>query len=714
MNREERPTIEEVRYDYPKKPWPLPVFCCVFLALLLWRFCVLPLPLKWTVGLTVLLALVTMLSLAPIWDWPRGFLTGEKGIVLDADGLTLDGKCVLWDKIKAIKPGPFRLWRSSMVRLKVEPEKAGFLRGCALFWKPPRKTLTLPGYPVVYRHVIPAILRVRPHLDIPPAIRRCMDNPQMAGEPGTFAVIAALFVSLAFLTVEVRPSLLLLVGPPYLVSAFSILTLHRLFGHYQPFGPNTTSPHALFLRYAIAAPSLYGPIAFWLTLCIGTPLVGPRVVLVTCLIITVLGLAVVLRRELSSRRQWLLAVPIVLTALAVLVHARQTGWRYVDVTRHVPGCNFSSGEVDVEDVEIRWGEDGLHLCRSTGGLEKGVLHVPTLTSRPVPRHTVAGKAVAMNKRFLVRTFGSGQKRVELWVYDFQKEEEFRLAEGQLSRLLQPLSPDGQKLAWTQGDREDDFEMLRIWDLPGQKELGRAARPPGRDGLYFSWPRWKSDDRVILWAHTDAELFAFHYDVKGELVQTLRSRRPGGFHASRGLPDGRHALGLLEEEDGPSRSTYAVHFLDAKTGRRIQLDGVGEAPYVIHGRDIGFRVKHVGGGRVLTRFQLTTGREQEICGAPARLSFAGVSANGELALFGPEFRINLLGWSECAVVHVPTARTHRIRTGGTASYINSAILTQLEPGSFPISPTGRWLKTAPLGWVGSRVLLYDIPPDWRGN
>ena len=710
MNGKDEAALEEVRFHYPRKPWPLPVFCYVFPALLLWWFCIRHLPSEVMIESTFGLAFLTGIFIVCLLDPSTIWISWHGGVALDEDGITIGNSSIPWDKIEMAKPYQFLLWKTSMLQLKLEAEKVSFWSIRKSFGRGRRNTATLPAHPVTYRDVLPAILRVRPELEVSPTIRRYMQEPEKVDVPNRFVSVGVLAAAVAFLVVELWPFVFLPRDLRRLLFVFALPALHGLFAGRSP-TLSTYNPRGLFLRSAVSGPALPAAAAFATSMFSGMLLTGSRVVLVTALVMALVAVAVAFMGKLTVRRQGIVAGIIIMVPPAVLLHAGATQWPATDITNAVSGASLDRSVLPMQSY---WGRDGVHLCEAYEGLENGVLHLPDMSTRSVPRHDVAGRVVALSKRFLVRWFPETLKAAELWAYDFEHEEEFQLAQGDFCIGGQPLSPDGTKLAWLEIGKDDRWQTLRIWDLTTRREAGKATRPQPahtRPRRGSTWPSWKSDDRLVLWGCSDQEVLAFHFDTRGQLVQTLRC--PGRFKYILGLQDGLRLLRLTGVRHKSSFLTYTIDCVDMTQQQIRKLDGVGEWPHMVPGTDLGFRVRYDPSGRNLTRFNVRNLREEVVCAAPKGMELYGMSSDGALALFGPA-GLEFLPPSVYTVCHIATGHPHTVRTGGMTAEAPLIGFGPIRPGLFPISPTRRWLFMSPFGFLDSRVFLFEIPPDWRGN
>lgn len=197
--------VRELRWEYPRVSRVLTVFCCalaVELFLLLYFPHILE-PLRHPLlvnGVILLLAGVGVERL--VW-WKRR--KWDRGITLSEDGIKVHGKFASWDEIERIERGPLLLQKLLPVRIKLKTRKQGFFDRAPPFERL-RRQMHLRAYPFVYREVIPAVLKTRPDLQVPPSLESSLADPERACRLTRWPLFIVLAVDIGLLKAMISPA----------------------------------------------------------------------------------------------------------------------------------------------------------------------------------------------------------------------------------------------------------------------------------------------------------------------------------------------------------------------------------------------------------------------------------------------------------------------------------------------------------------------------
>jgi len=403
----------------------------------------------------------------------------------------------------------------------------------------------------------------------------------------------------------------------------------------------------------------------------------------------------------------MLAVLLLGTPATAYLWFRSPTWPAKDVT----------DQLTDEDIFFPiWGRSGRYLSAWRAETHDRVFDVTTGKARPVPPQ-VEADVVHLDDRVLIRRAGpAGERR--LLVYDFASGEEVdtQARGGRYFVGGRPLSPNGRRLAWLEPGEQDNALALRVWNVETHEPEGPSTRLAGAgltwrpDGVF-----WTDDATIVVAGRVTSrddpcggpEPFCMLRVRTGEQPEV--SPLVVSAHRSRTwlvAPGGRYVLSMTEHEGGP-RDWVDLAILEVASDRLTPLAAPGSWPVFAWSGDVFFRATLTGGRMTLTRVDLATAQETPLLRVRDAPDLAAVSGSGQFALF---INDDLLGMRMALVCHVPTGKQHRIYFSGLRSPTKT-LPSPMWYGTAVFSPDGSRFFIPTIGAGGTRVLLYEIPPDW---
>ena len=686
----------EYRFRFPRPPWRLPLLCYLVPGALLGISIVLYVPREWlSISVWMGIGYVVFVAIAAS-DLPVRLFMGRE-VVLTEDHIRQGRRLVPWEDVLSVQPGHWLVGRGSQIRLRLRERRVGFFDIADVF-RYMRKWLLLPGYELVYRDLLPALKRLRPEIPVSPVVERLAKDPGRAGSPRPWLVLGAFALNvwlMSFLLSSRPHGFILHVFVP--MASIWAATLGALSL------PLVRNPREAFLRSAICCVVVV-PAASWIHLLFaGGHLLLMHMVAWTVIGASLLGAVVLLgTKRLSRAGQFGIAFVLLLIPAAVYVHAESHRWPTHDITSVVP---------DGWMLMPRWGESGVHLSDLIVEDMDGVLHVPSLSMRPVPKHEGSSRVAWLDDRILVRKTTDADDVRRLWVYDFRTRRELLVpTAGQLCiGYVRAVSPEGRRLVWLDCDEQTKRTALRVWNL----ETGRDEYPPCPLPENVEWcstaPAWVDSEWIAVAGK----------ERRGEADQAgpchvLRIRLDSGetddftsehsYDSWYPTSDFRYAFGVAEQSDGRS----AFDCVDLRTDRATRLSSGGGPPLAVPSLGCAFRLVRYRGKNMLARLDLQTGEETPLFRVPAGMALAAVSDSGRLALLEPALQF---GGGYYVVIHIPSARKHTIPMQQFSMFYVEYTLA-LSSMTSPFSPDETTLVLTTHSLVGSTTWLCTIPADWR--
>jgi len=696
MSEEHPEAAAELRFEYPRAPWRLALLCHLLMLSLVWLLYprAFPSEHQWAflVGSLAYLSWVSIF----VFAWPLSLLT-HRPIVLSEDGIAVGKRFTPWDEVERINHGPLFFWRGLQVRIMVRGQKIGFFDIPESFKQ--ARGLILSAYPFIFRDVLPVIRCLKPDIPISPFVQRLMADPERAGAPRRWLVLGGLSLNVAAIGLLLSPYCRTIFHQMIAAGALMFVSAN-FFGWAVPFLRDSRDS---FLRCALACPVLVAGAA-WAELFGSSEFVAFQVIATTALAMSIAGIVVLAAtRQLSGRRQILIALALLATPAAIYGYAKSTAWPLRDITHLISD----------EDLPTpMWGKSGTYMSVFMEEDVDHVLHMPTLTRKPIPRHEGYNVLAWLDDRLLIRSVGLEEGQRELWVYDFRKEREFQVPTLDDPRVgyTHPLCPEGRRLVWIdlKEIEEGAAARLRVWNV----ETNQEETPPRTLPPHVQWDSaaWLDAKQIAVYGREPESVHGKPRNLhlllvtlgSAETRHLVSSHSAANWHPIPGLPS---AFATTAAED----EGYIVRFVALTTDETIRLPGTGGLPYAVPSAGCAFRITTHRGKRVLARFDFKTRQERSLCRVPGGMVLMAVSRTGRFAVLGPESEF--MGIPMFALLHVPSGKVHRIRLSGFTMGFGTAELTGTMPYLTPLSPDERMLVLETVSLGAARTVLCSVPAGW---
>jgi len=697
----ERPlSFPELRFKYPTKPWGLPLFCHL---LILGLFCVLYLPdqsqqFRGTIIFVCVVYLVAVSGM--VWEWPARLFTKERGIRIKHDGIVVNGRFAPYDNIERIKHGSrFALAGSAILKLR-KPEGRFFFNP----FKGSPKQLVLRGYPFVYRDVIPVIREMHPDVPMSAVVQTNLANPENAGKPRSWLIFVVLILNVALLN---------WIRSPRHQGLFDYLIVGSILVSVSSYLANlcvalARDAREAFLQSVLQCVPVLG-IAIQIQLWSPIEHFAFQTLVITAMALMFVAVLVFFgTKRLSQAAQVWIAVALLTTPVAAYYYGKSKSWPVKDITSLMPEPPKRGF------VSPFWGQSGVHLAGSPSKDLSCVIHVPSLSRKPVPGREGENDVVWLGERFLVRRVRGKEHTSQLWVYDFSRREDVRVPAADSFRIasVRPVHHEGRLVAWIDLSDKTSVQTLRVWDL----ETGKDERPPYRLPGDVRWGAavWLKDGTLALEGTSLWKKGGPEDPLLCVLRFTLGNAEPERFVSSQRYAswsvtwDFRHALALTKEGD----DAYRVAFVDLETDEVVRLPGVGGYPHVVALSTCAFRLAVYGNRSMLCRFDFGTREEQLLHPVPDGTSICGISKTGRFALLASTGFPQRPGH---LVLHVPTGRRHWVYPRGVFSSSSVDGWAARIPGRNPFSPDERSFVVQTMGaGTAWRTFFCTIPATWPGQ
>lgn len=697
MIEETQSEIKDYHFTYPKRPVALALFCH---ALILTVFYILysnhisdaDLGQSFAVTIVSYLFLITLW----LWEWPRHLLGRGEEIVLHEDGITIGEHFAEWEEMDRIEHGPLFFWRNSIVRIKLRREKPGLLEIPGLFGSKPH-TLTLSGYPFIYRNVIPAIKAVRPDIQVSPIIEKYVTNPQNGGAPRSWLIASLLILN---------SILLAAVFSPTHQGLFSIIILSAVIGFLCTTFPDFCIPvvrntRDRLLKTALQCPFIFA-FAFRLHIVSTAEHVALETLAVTVITLSAIALIVlVLVKNLSGVMQILIIIALLITPAFYHYYSMKSAWSYTDISHLMPKETWTT----------IWGRDGTYLSSlSDEGMEH-VVHLPTLTKRPVPKYEGRNRVVWLDSRRLIRVVSHDKKKEKLWVHDFIQKRDYRIPTNNKLSVgrFQPVSPDGVHFAWLDCQEGRKRAVLKVWNLTKTQEEHISCSLDPVIAWGYGGVTWVSNTELVFFSRKNTKKSEKSHQLQLLRFNVVDGKRtsiasPHYFRRWYPTPDFRYALATNHGSvtDGP------VFLIDFERGISKRLPGKGGFPLVLPSNDSALRVVVQDGNWMLARIDLPTGKQTPLYQVPPEVALSGISLNGLYALLSQK---EMLSSNVSFLVDVQSGQQKALYVRGMGSLGVSGQFVAALPGTSPFSPGSSMFLLETVGMGDMGLMLYQIPEGW---
>lgn len=697
MGTDEGRPESSVCFEYPSRPWKLPLCCYV---LLLGVLSVLYAPALYRVSpwqLVLAYGIYVGFVATVLWQAPA-YLFGNgpvSSVAVNEEGIQLDDRLIPWGRIERIDYGPLWMARPFGLRIKVERE-TGFFEWSGVFADKAEQHAFLPGHPGIYRDILPHALRHRPDMEILSGIRKKFDDPETGRRHRRWVMAGGLVVNTVLLVLlypapTVSIWTFLYAGMPLFILAFAV------FINLIPAVPDTREA---FLGACLMAP-VTAVIGVQATLFFFCPVSAYQTIVVVGLLFTAAGGFVVLGTG-TFKRLTQAAVLLFLVVGTVgahfYFHARL--WPRREVTEHFP---------QPPPTIMTWAHSGRYVAGQSGDDLTTILNAQSLRTSELPDHPGTERLRWLGERFVVRTTDREEKPEELWVYDMREGKEQLVA--RCHQLIvgpsRPFHRADARLVWLE-QPEEGSHVLRIKSMASGGPGFGSTELPG--GVCWRDAGWRDGRNIVVHgaekgsAGETCTWHVVHIAPGGNIRSHVRSET--AFHRFRAGPGMRYAV-ASKGKDWWSDPCYAVALEDGQAARLPP----GDSPIHVTSSSRGYRVVQGGEKSSLQRLDLETNEQERLCTVPKGLQLLGYSEKNSYALLTPAK--GLLQIPAYLLMHVPTGKKHWIRLPGMGFVSeHSSGLTASIPGASPLSPRGRKLLLESMDVrEGFRLFLCDIPTEW---
>lgn len=694
-------SLPPFRIEFPTAPKGLALFCNVA-AIALYAYCCRELAGNAAISVMFWMLLFVALFLMFIhFDFWRIILRRKPaGVTLEADGITLGSRKVLWCELARIDAG-FFFAPQVLVQLRLHREKLKFFS--RFFYLHDPTTLVLPGYPVVYREVLPAILALRPDLPVAPALRRFIARPETVR--GTCKLPSLLILALCcggFWYVAGGESGML--GPFVANALFVILQSLQSWCVLQ-----VCDQRDQFVRMALELPLFVG-ISFIASHAIAVDLPEMETFQFFCFAVWAMAFAtLLLNLRLTPARQVIVALLLAGVTLAYYDWTNRTQWqdRCILETPKLSSCS------------CRWSDDGEWLAVS-GKQNDRIFRLATLEGLTLPEHggaesTIYGFDRNRLIRIITETDAAGASHYSLWAYELASGTEAQIPLTGQPRLFcrRPVSPDGTRLAWLESDAHCRNAQMRLWDL-----AGKAPLPAGVSlSAAIQWNKcnWLDRDTLVF---EGREFPAEPDSCKSGAAHFLRVNLASGATRESVLPaeltsifpTSDYHYAFAKDKDGK------VYLLNLESGEQRRIAASSGLPLAEPSLRTALRVAPRATGTMLARLDLEKGTETDLFPVPGGMIVVGVSADGQYCLLGREMLSFDSGPQYYVLAHLPSGKQKRLAAAGFPVGCSDEWISR-QPCASPLSPDGRHIiyETLQL-FYGSKnqYYLYRVPENWPAN
>jgi hypothetical protein len=687
---------QEMEFHYPKNPWLFALFCHLIMLGLFTVFYYGKVPEEFKGGFSGFAFAYLMLVSTVLWEWPAWIKGTKKPILLGADGITATGKFAAWNEIEEVKHGPW-FARYRVVRIKLKKQKRPFFE---FTFRPKPRVFNLPAYPFVYRELIPAIQAIRPELPVSKVIERAIADPEGSVEPRRWLVSVVIFANIAFLTVIFLPRFQNFMAQVMVVSIWTTVGLNL----YNLIGLEGRSNKERFIEFALLCPILVTFVVLLRAFSDASPIAAEAMIVATLTASVTAFFVLFAVKQLGLALQVVIVCILISVPMGVYAYQRSQQWPSKDIN----GLLFG------DECKIAvWGNEGGVITTAWYDDEGCVVDSETLERRIMPIHNGKISVIWLNERFLIRRVAiendsNSESVFELWVYDFEKLQEFKVPTSEQFSVgkQRPVDYTGRRLVWI--DYEPDVQKIRFWNLEAMKEDIKSRELPRDVNWVGGRSAWLGrQELVVCVERADEErkdkterLYVLRLNLEDGRQKLFKSS--GKYKMWYPVGDFQYAFGINKlEHEG-----YLVDFVDLEKSDIKPLAGKGypiEAPE----EKYAFRVVKEANGSYLVRFEYENGEDKRVCRVPERMSVQGVSRTGRYVMVGSD---EFFDFPVCMIIDVKNGRRHRINLSGISGARTPEFVAHMF-GALPFSPDEHWFILETIGRGGCQTFLFEIPDEW---
>jgi hypothetical protein len=690
MSEEQTSTIAKMEFQYPKRPWFFALSCHLVMLGLFTLFYFGKISGQYSKLYFVIAVSYAFLGITSTCGLEILFGKQKKTIILDEEGIKFGNKSVKWEDIEKIKDGPWTM-RKSMVRIKLKKKEKKFF---SLTWKTSPVFLNIPPAIFVYRDVLPTILAVRPDIPVGKITKKCIASPEWAVAPERRSIVLAILISAGMFCALLIPRFQNIFD--YMVIAALLGIAHSILqaASHSSLGATTKDS---FIRFALTCPILLISAAPLHALSVVEYSVLEGLVITTLLVLLMAILVLFAVKEMKLGLQ---------AAILCVLAGVPTGTYIYQKSQQWPARDISSILCGDKLVLAVWGNSGKYITSAWYEGNGCVIDANTLKKVSLPSHDGKTLTIWLDERFMVRRIKStdndnNEPVNELWVYDFAKQQEFKMPASRRFSIGKRRQVDytGRYLAWI--DNEQNNHKLRIYNIETMTEDINAPALPSDVNLSAGQPNWVGEkeiavfnsnceeNRLALWLNIDNGQFRLYTSS-----QNYKNWYP--------TADFRYAIGANELKN----EHYLVAFVDLEkdtstpiTGENIPL----EAP---EARRL-FHVVETKTGAYLASFGYVDSEDKLLYRVSKEMSVLGVSPTGKYVLLGFD---KFLNFPIYTVINTINGRRHKIHLPGFTGALSASSIA-LMPYASRFSPDEHWLMLETIEMERHRTLLFEIPENW---
>jgi hypothetical protein len=617
------------------------------------------------------------------------FLNRRRTVDLDEVGIHTKSRAIAWESISAIRMG----W----------PRRFG----AAIAYGEPRRKLRLPLSMPFLRELLPELLlRRRPDLEVPPWLRRAMENPEAALAPSRWAIVplglTALLLVLFPVLARCAGSFWLLASP-MLAFIFLVIPSVLLMGSSQ-------SDEKELLHVS------HGPLALFigvlgLTLEMGIPIfaIDAWVTLIAVMYIAgAFSAAFRLKLDIYAKA----GILVLAIAAPMAIYWPQAG-------EYSPGRDITDLlGTGLHGGGLLWSRDGNWAVETMADGEKGetqcAVDMRNLRSFVLPLPKGYQVAWDLDGSCVVRTIGKGGRKT-LYLYRIQEGREIKLSVSETPGGIRGrcISPSGGLVCWMESpDPNSPRRELRVYDFRSDKTQDLAVHWPDGNEIAWSACGW-ADDRTIAvqgWSprwdcnapSTPTQLHVLMVRYPGASAECLSSKSK--FVDWRVSPDSLQAFAAGAGAGGADGNAY---YVDLAGGREVMLGGEGLPAWQRDGR-AAFRTRDFGAdGCWVCKFDTVEAKESRLYRLPAGTTLASLSPHGRFAIIVHEgFRLY-----PAFLVDVKTGRQRRLNL----PWLSAMFLRDIHGPDIWAPDEERYVESSfDMTRKSLRAVLKTVPDDWRGK
>ena len=576
-----------------------------------------------TIGIYILILLIVFLSVA--YNVPGRIARKMAKISIDDTGIHIGYRYLNWEDLAKITHG-FPFFRR-YPRILLQTKKS-----TASFWtfKMGSRPIAFLGYPFVYNEIIPLIEKHRPDIEIPEVVHEMQKTQSIHNlrDKILLGVIALLQIIILYIIFYLTTNTMIILPFMLMKGVAYFLPICQLIDDKFRDIPEEVS----FLRAVISAVG-FSFLLTPLTLLFGfSPLWTIFSLISISAIVLFIGLICIFFVKLTSlKRQILLFILMIATSISCIAYFHSPYPPFKDL----------STLVGKESVIFIWGIDGRYIAGSfvnNKAKERFVIDTHELKRIPIPLHNGGDSIIWMDSSMVVRRATIRGDVNGIYIYDFKKEEEICIKNGECIRIsqLNPISPNRKYLVWLNYDEKWDKLSIAFNSLL-KNETQKIEFPKVNLSPEYKWSRvdWVDNENIVVSGksrnnkgngyYAIEHLALLHINIKTGISKLTVSKE----QAAWWFPTNNSKYALMKTGD----ENPVMFYINLQTNQREKIQGKNIPSWIVDNR-YGFRVFEKDGVNYFSKFDLLNGTESKICEIADKWELSGVSHDGKYALFTP--------------------------------------------------------------------------------